>query len=365
MALQGTLETFALPDVLRLLASTKKSGVLRVDTERGHGEVVVVDGALAGGSAERAPLAEDPADVLFELLRSADGSFLFDTDADVTGTGEVHVHEPVKKSPADMVSLSTTHRPSSGMASSAAAGSGARPWRPFACVCAARGAPMPSTSAKSASLAAFIRAPWGGRAARHEDRKRQDRSTRKNAQRGCAFGGRLWPSTHHAGRSRALARFCAHPVFADLCHDLVGPDARLYWEQAVYKKPERPGSFPWHQDNGYRYVEPQQYLTCWVALTDATRENGCPWLAPGLHRRGTLEHWMTPAGWQCLAEDPPDPLIGGVVDLGACISEFLTLALDPYPRKPGAQFNEPAPAADAETSPFAKLRTLTPRRDEG
>lgn len=87
MALQGTLETFALPDVLRLLASTKKSGVLRVDTERGHGEVVVVDGALAGGSAERAPLAEDPADVLFELLRSADGSFLFDTDADVTGTG--------------------------------------------------------------------------------------------------------------------------------------------------------------------------------------------------------------------------------------------------------------------------------------
>lgn len=106
-------------------------------------------------------------------------------------------------------------------------------------------------------------------------------------------------------RSKPLARFCAHPVFADLCHDLIGPDARLYWEQAVYKKPERPGTFPWHQDNGYRYIEPQQYLTCWVALTDATRENGCPWIAPGLHRRGTLAHWMTPAGWQCLAEDPP------------------------------------------------------------
>lgn len=64
-------------------------------------------------------------------------------------------------------------------------------------------------------------------------------------------------------------------------------------------------------------------------------------------------------------EDPPDPLIGGVVDLGACVCEFLTLALDPYPRKPGAEFNEPAPAADAETSPFAKLRNLTPRRDDG
>jgi ectoine hydroxylase-related dioxygenase (phytanoyl-CoA dioxygenase family) len=106
-------------------------------------------------------------------------------------------------------------------------------------------------------------------------------------------------------RSEALARFCAHPVFADLCHDLIGPDARLYWEQAVYKKPEKPGTFPWHQDNGYRYIEPQQYLTCWVPLTNATRENGCPWIAPGLHQRGTLEHWMTPAGWQCLPEDPP------------------------------------------------------------
>ena len=107
-------------------------------------------------------------------------------------------------------------------------------------------------------------------------------------------------------RSQALARFCAHPVFADLCHDLIGPDARLYWEQAVYKKPEKPGTFPWHQDNGYRYIEPQQYLTCWVALTDATRENGCPWIAPGGHRAGTLAHELTPAGWRCFAEDPPD-----------------------------------------------------------
>ncbi len=78
---------------------------------------------------------------------------------------------------------------------------------------------------------------------------------------------------------------------------------RLYWEQAVYKEPEKPRSFPWHQDNGYTFIEPQQYLTCWVALTDATVENGCPWVIPGLHRLGTLEHWMTDYGWECL-HDP-------------------------------------------------------------
>jgi ectoine hydroxylase-related dioxygenase (phytanoyl-CoA dioxygenase family) len=102
--------------------------------------------------------------------------------------------------------------------------------------------------------------------------------------------------------SRRLREFCTHRVFRELGHDLIGPDVRLYWEQAVYKYPERPRRFPWHQDNGYTYVEPQQYVTCWVALTDATRDNGCPWVAPGLHLRGTLEHWMTGQGWQCLEE---------------------------------------------------------------
>lgn len=83
MALQGTLETFALPDVLRLLASTKKTGTLRVDTARGHGELMVRDGELVGGSAERSPRAAAPPDVLFEMLRSTDGSFVFDGDASV------------------------------------------------------------------------------------------------------------------------------------------------------------------------------------------------------------------------------------------------------------------------------------------
>jgi ectoine hydroxylase-related dioxygenase (phytanoyl-CoA dioxygenase family) len=92
---------------------------------------------------------------------------------------------------------------------------------------------------------------------------------------------------------------------AEVAADLVGPDVRLYWDQAVYKKPESPKEFPWHQDNGYNFVEPQQYLTCWVPLVDATVENGCPWVVPGLHRLGTLEHWWTDAGWQCI-EDPSD-----------------------------------------------------------
>ena len=62
--------------------------------------------------------------------------------------------------------------------------------------------------------------------------------------------------------------------------------------------------FPWHQDNGYTYLEPQQYLTCWIALTDATPDNGCPWVVPGLHREGTLSHRWTDLGFQCFKDHP-------------------------------------------------------------
>jgi len=57
--------------------------------------------------------------------------------------------------------------------------------------------------------------------------------------------------------------------------------------------------------------------------------------------------------------DPPDPIIDGKVDIGALASEFLALGLDPYPRKPGAEF-APVGEEGAETrpSPFAALSKL-------
>lgn len=111
-------------------------------------------------------------------------------------------------------------------------------------------------------------------------------------------------TTHLVVRSAVLREIVSSPPLTDLCADLIGPDVRLYWDQAVYKKPDADATFPWHQDNGYAFVEPQQYLTCWIALTDATEENGCPQVVPGLHREGTLSHHLTDAGFVCL-DDPP------------------------------------------------------------
>lgn len=133
-----------------------------------------------------------------------------------------------------------------------------------------------------------------------------------------AEAGAILFSPHAVLASDVVRRFAAHPVFAGLCHDLVGDDVRLYWDQLVYKQPEKPRHFPWHQDNGYTYVEPQQYLTCWVPLTDATVDNGCPWVVPGLHLGGTLAHtYVEPLGHQCLENPegavPVPAAVGGVV----------------------------------------------------
>ena len=122
-----------------------------------------------------------------------------------------------------------------------------------------------------------------------------------------ARAGEIVFSPHLVARSKALQAFSRHPVFLQLARELIGPDVRLYWDQLVYKKPDTAAEFPWHQDNGYTFVKPQQYLTCWVALTDATEANGCPWIVPGAHKQGTLVHKWTNLGFECL-QQPDDPV---------------------------------------------------------
>jgi hypothetical protein len=82
VALQGTLDTFALADVLRLLAATTKTGRLQIEGDRGAGSVWLDDGSVVAGVVElRGPdgivPCTDPSDVVFELLRHREGTFEF------------------------------------------------------------------------------------------------------------------------------------------------------------------------------------------------------------------------------------------------------------------------------------------------
>ena len=133
-----------------------------------------------------------------------------------------------------------------------------------------------------------------------EEKANQFLRTIKDKRKLIARADELTFALHVVLQSKVARAFSKHIVFAKLCLDLLGPDCRLYWDQAVYKKPHCPEEFPWHQDNGYNFVIPQDYLSCWVPLVDATIDNGCPWVMPDISQSGTLEHWETDLGWQCL-----------------------------------------------------------------
>jgi hypothetical protein len=92
VALQGSIDTFALDDVLRLVANTGKTGRLTLRGSRGHGELVVRDGLVLDGAVSTDERVGDIYELVFELLRFEDGDFEFDAVA-VEG---LHDAEPVE-----------------------------------------------------------------------------------------------------------------------------------------------------------------------------------------------------------------------------------------------------------------------------
>ncbi|SFJ79069.1 Ectoine hydroxylase-related dioxygenase, phytanoyl-CoA dioxygenase (PhyH) family [Paenibacillus sp. UNC496MF] len=112
-------------------------------------------------------------------------------------------------------------------------------------------------------------------------------------------------TSHLNYRHPDIQRFIADERFAAITTTLLGPDTRLYWDQSVYKRPEAKRDFPWHQDNGYVPTEPVHYVTCWLALEDATIENGCIYVQPGSHKQGFVEHVHSDIGYVCYQGDDP------------------------------------------------------------
>ena len=62
--------------------------------------------------------------------------------------------------------------------------------------------------------------------------------------------------------------------------------AVCFWHDQLFCKPARHGGVvAWHQDYSYwTRTQPMAHLSCWIALDDSTRENGCVHYVPGSHR---------------------------------------------------------------------------------
>ena len=60
----------------------------------------------------------------------------------------------------------------------------------------------------------------------------------------------------------------------------------------IFKQPNIGGEVTCHQDSTFLYTEPIDIVGLWLALEEATVENGCLWAIPGGHRHGLKSRWV-------------------------------------------------------------------------
>ena len=81
-----------------------------------------------------------------------------------------------------------------------------------------------------------------------------------------------------------------HPAVMRIPTALIGPNVKAMQTMLFVKAAGKPGQ-AWHQDETYIPTRDRSLCGAWIALDDATVENGCLWFHPGSHRPGVL--WRT------------------------------------------------------------------------
>lgn len=94
----------------------------------------------------------------------------------------------------------------------------------------------------------------------------------------------------------AFLNIAREPMILDRVEDVLGPDIAL-WNSSFFAKPAQNGrATPWHQDGEYWPIRPLATCTVWIAIDDASPENGCLRLIKGSHKAKRLaRHTTNPA----------------------------------------------------------------------
>tara|TARA_B110000263_G_scaffold220819_1_gene208902 strand:- start:16 stop:789 length:774 start_codon:yes stop_codon:yes gene_type:complete len=83
------------------------------------------------------------------------------------------------------------------------------------------------------------------------------------------------------------------PSLVDPVKAILGDDVLLMAASFFIKEPNSPAFISWHQDLTYWGYEDVSEVTAWVALTEASKENGCMWFVPGSHKQELVDHQDT------------------------------------------------------------------------
>lgn len=129
---------------------------------------------------------------------------------------------------------------------------------------------------------------------------------------------RVWQITGASRHDPVIFRHAANPAILDIVEGLLGtPDIKLFSDQTLMKPAHHGSPVSWHQDSAYwTSVTPPALVSCWVALDDVTRDNGCLMMVPGSHKRGLVDHeretFLHARGFD------PDQAVPVVIPAGSC-----------------------------------------------
>ena len=81
-----------------------------------------------------------------------------------------------------------------------------------------------------------------------------------------------------------------HPKILDAVQSLIGEDILVCGTTLFIKNPNEKGFVSYHQDAKYIGLEPHNWVTAWVAITDSNENNGCMRMWSGSHKDNLKEH---------------------------------------------------------------------------
>jgi len=110
----------------------------------------------------------------------------------------------------------------------------------------------------------------------------------------------MWPSA----LVPALREAVYHQRAGQIIAELLGDDVELDFDMLIDKAPRTNTATPWHQDCAYWIDLPdKRAASIWLALDEATLENGCMWYVPGSHRQPIRPHRSAGTGGGALVCD--------------------------------------------------------------
>lgn len=103
--------------------------------------------------------------------------------------------------------------------------------------------------------------------------------------------------------SPLMANTITHPATVSALTSVIGPNVKCMQSMLFIKASGKPGQ-AWHQDEFFIPTRDRSLTGAWLALDDATTENGCLWVIPGSHKMGVIwpQHEHDDKNFDCSGE---------------------------------------------------------------